>query len=275
VTDSEDWARSVAETLESVRQERPLVHHITNQVVMNDTANITLQVGARPVMARAAEEVEEVVRSADALVLNLGTPTVEGLKPMALAGRVASEMGIPIVLDPVGVGATALRDRAASQFLGELSIAIVRGNGAEIGILAGTGGQARGVDAVETGDMTQAVRSLALRYGLTAVATGERDWLSDGERTIAVDNGHPLLATVTGTGCMATTVIGAMAAVEADPLLAAVAGLVCFGVAAERAAEGARGPGSFKVALFDALYTLTLDQLLASARVSSLGGINE
>jgi len=271
VIDSGSWARSAAETLESVRRRRPLVHHITNQVVMNDTANVTLQVGARPVMAHAPQEVEEMVRAADALVLNMGTPTCEGLEAMARAGRAAGETGIPIVLDPVGVGATELRDRAAARFLDELSITIVRGNGAEIGILGGTGGRVRGVDAVEVGDVAESVRSLALRCGLTAVATGKRDWLSDGERTVVVDNGHPLLTEVTGTGCMVTAVIGAMVAVEADPLLAAVAGLVCFGVAAERAAEGARGPGSFRVALFDALYALTPGQLIDSARISSLG----
>lgn len=268
--DSGGWARRAADILESVRRERPLVHHITNQVVMNDTANVTLQVGARPVMAHASQEVEEMVRAADALVLNLGTPTSERLEAMSRAGRAAGEKGIPIILDPAGVGATEYRDRAAARFLDELSITIVRGNGAEIGILAGTGGRVRGVDAVEIGDPAQSVRSLALRYDLTAAATGKRDWLSDGERTAVVDNGHPLLTTVTGTGCMATAVVGAMAAVEADPLSAVAAGLVCFGVAAERAGEGAGGPGSFRVALFDALHSLTPDQITDRARVSSL-----
>jgi hydroxyethylthiazole kinase len=262
----------VAEMLERIRRERPLIHHITNFVVMNDTANVTLALGALPVMAHAREEVAEMVRAAGALVLNPGTLTPERVESMLIAGRRANELGIPIVLDPVGAGATRLRTESNLRLLEELDIAILRGNPGEIGALAGIGGRVRGVESVgELKDPLEVARGMAVRFKTTVAITGRRDIISDGERAIAVDNGHIMLKTITGTGCMATTAIAAFAAVEGDYLLAATAGLVCFGLAAELAAAEAKGPGSFKVALFDSLYNLSAEQLMAGAKVCYLG----
>ena len=261
----------IAELLERIRRQKPLLHHITNFVVMNDTANLTLALGALPVMAHAREEVAEMVGMAGALVLNPGTLTPEWVDSMLIAGRRANELGIPIVLDPVGAGATRLRTESNLRLLDELEVAVLRGNPGEMGTLAGFGGEVRGVESIkEAEDPLRIARTLAQRYGLTAAVTGKRDIVSDGKRAMAVDNGHIMLKTITGTGCMATTAIAAFAAVEEDRLLAAAAGLACFGLAAELAAVHAKGPGSFKVALFDDLHNLTAEQVVAGAKVCYL-----
>lgn len=258
----------IAEALSRIRAEKPLIHHITNLVVMNDTANLTLHVGALPVMAHAAEEVAEMTSLAGALVLNPGTLTPSWVESMLVAGRRANELGIPIVLDPVGAGATRLRTQTSLRLLEELQIAIVRGNSGEIGALSGAGGVVKGVESVEgVSDPITVARALARERRAIVAITGKRDVISDGQRVVGVDNGHPWLTKVTGTGCMATTLIAAFAAVEGDHLLAAAGGLACFGLAAELAAEKAAGPASFKVALFDQIYNLTPEELAEGARV--------
>jgi hydroxyethylthiazole kinase len=271
VSGAEALSQQIGQILTRLREQKPLLHHITNFVVMNDTANATLAIGALPVMAYALEEVVAMVEAADALILNLGTPTRERLEAMLAAGRRANERDIPIVLDPVGVGATPFRVDAAQKLLAELEVAIVRGNAGEIGALTGMGGRIRGVEAVERVAKPVATATALAQVQRTVVAlTGAQDIVVDGRRVVAVDNGHPLLKVITGAGCMATTVVAAFAAVESDKLLAAAAGLVCFGLAAELAAAGAKGPGSFKVALFDSLYNLTPEQVWAGAKVHRL-----
>jgi len=255
--------QAVAEMLERIRHRRPLIHHITNFVVMNDTANVTLALGALPVMAHAKEE-----GMAGALVLNPGTLSPEWVDAMLVAGKQANELGVPIVLDPVGAGATRLRTESNLCLLEELDIAVLRGNPGEIGALAGIEGKVKGVESIgELDDPLEVARRMAKRFGTTVAITGQRDLISDGERAMAVDNGHAMLKTITGTGCMATTAIAAFAAVEEDRLLAAAAGLACFGLAAELAAADAKGPGSFKTALFDSLHNLTTEQVMDGARV--------
>ncbi len=254
-----------------IRERRPLIHQITNYVVMNQTANITLMVGASPVMAHAKEEVADMIGFAGALVLNPGTLEPDWVDAMLIAGRKANELGVPIVLDPVGAGATPYRTETNLNFLQELDIAVVRGNSGEIGALSGAGGEVVGVDSV-TGVADPAAVTAAAAAGWSSVAaiTGERDFISDGERTVAVDNGHHWLTTLTGTGCMATTMIGSFAAVESDYLVAAASALACYGLASEKAAEDAKGPGTFKAALYDSLYHLTPENLEAGARVEVL-----
>jgi len=266
-----DVARKAAALWPRIREQRPLLHHITNMVVMNDTANVTLAVGGLPVMAHAKEEVAEMVSAAGALILNPGTLTPQWVESMLIAGQRANELGIPIILDPVGAGATRLRTETNLRLLGELKIAIVRGNSGEIGALSGMGGVVKGVESVvEVDDPAAVARALARQQGLVVAITGKRDFISDGKRVIGVDNGDPWLKTITGTGCMATTVVGACAAVEPDRLLAATVALVCFGLAAEWAGAQAEGPGSFKTALFDSLYNLTPEKILAGTKVVEL-----
>ncbi|HHH40955.1 MAG TPA: hydroxyethylthiazole kinase [Chloroflexi bacterium] len=266
-----DINSQIANAFARIRERRPLIHQITNLVVMNDTANVTLHVGALPVMAHAPEEVAEMTGMADALVLNIGTLTPAWVDSMRLAGHAANARGIPIVLDPVGAGATRLRTETGLRLLRELKIAVVRGNAGEIGALSGAGGLVRGVESVEgVQDPVAVAQAMARRWRTVVVISGRRDVLADGERVLGVDNGHRWLTTLTGTGCMATTVIAAFAAVEPDPLIAAAGGMACFGLAAEQAAQEARGPASFKVALFDALYHLTPERLAQGARVVEL-----
>jgi hydroxyethylthiazole kinase len=264
---SEALVKLSAELLIRLRSKRPLIHHITNMVVMNDTANMTLHIGGQPVMSHAKEEVAEMVGAAGALVLNIGTLTPELVDSMLIAGRRANELGIPIILDPVGAGATKLRTESSLRILKELKVAIVRGNAGEIGTLTGLGGLVKGVDSVsDAGDPIVVSKAMAKKFGVTAIITGARDYISDGKRVTGVDSKHPLLKTCTGTGCMSTSVVAAFAAVERDYLHASTAALTCYGLAAEYAAKKADGPGSFKVAFFDSVYNLTPEQVLRDAR---------
>lgn len=263
-----DTTQAACEVITRVRSRRPLIHHITNFVVMNATANITLCMGALPVMAHAKEEVEEMVAAAGALVLNLGTLWPDLVETMVLAGRRANHLGIPIVLDPVGAGATRLRTESAQRLLQELSIAIVRGNVAEIAALAGLEARIRGVESIgSTGDAAAIASQFAKKFGCIAAVTGPVDVVTDGVRLMRVANGHPMMGTVTGTGCMATSVVAACAAVEKDAMLAATAALAAYGLAGQLAAEKAQGPGTFQVHLYDAVAGLTEDVLRAGMRI--------
>ncbi len=262
---------ATGESLRRLRAQRPLVHQITNFVVMNETANATLAIGALPVMAHAPEEVAEMASVAGALVLNIGTLTTEWVESMILAGRAANAAGVPVVLDPVGAGATALRTASARRILAEVGVAIVRGNAAEIATLAGRAAEIRGVESVATaddaGDLAAAAASA---LGCVVAVTGRVDAVSDGASTLRIANGDPLLATVTGTGCIASAITGCFAAVNHDQALQAAAeALVALGVAGEDAATHSRGPGSFHVALYDALYALSPDSIDARARVTA------
>jgi len=256
--------------LESIRQRKPLIHNITNFVVMNTTANALLACGASPVMAHAPEEVEEMVSYAGALVLNIGTLTHPWVDAMVLAGKRANQLGVPIVLDPVGSGATRLRTEQAKRLLAELEIRVVRGNASEVLSLATEGSRTKGVDSLHTvDDAAEAARVLSRELGATVAITGAIDLVTDGERTTRVANGHELMGYVTGTGCTATALIGAFLAVEGDPVAASTAALAFFGLAGEAAAQEAKGPGTFQVALFDALYTLDGESLAAGARIET------
>ena len=253
--------------LEALRRRRPLIHHLTNIVVANATANVTLALGASPVMAAAAEEVEQVAARADAVVLNLGTLSPAAVDAMVAAGRAANAAGRPVILDPVGYGFTELRTRSAERILAEVRVAVIRGNQAEIALLAGTDASVRGVDADGSPDpaaLEEAARRLAARTGAVVAVTGPVDRVAGGAGVIRIHHGHPLLTAVTGTGCMATTAVAAFAASAPDePWVAAAAGLGAFALAGERAAEsrGVTGPGSFQTALLDALYRLQQDDL--------------
>ncbi len=263
-----DYAAQAARDLEALRERRPLVHNITNLVVMNFTANALLAMGASPVMAHAAGEVEEMTSLAGALVLNIGTLSEEWVESMVRAGRAAAAAGTPAVLDPVGAGATRMRTAAALRIAAEVRPRVVRGNPSEVLALAGAAATTRGVDAADPVDRAAetAVR-LAASLGATVAVTGAVDLVTDGERTVRVHNGHPLMSRVTGTGCAATAAIGAFLAVDGDPVAAAAGALAFFGLAGEIAAERADAPGSFMIAMLDALYTITPEALAAGGRI--------
>jgi hydroxyethylthiazole kinase len=261
---------SPGQALRELRERRPLVHQITNYVVMNETANATLALGALPVMAHAREEVEEMVALAGALVLNIGTLSPHWIEAMLLAGKAANEHGVPVVLDPVGAGATRFRTETARRLLDEVKVAVLRGNQGEVATLVGMQAEVRGVESIGAGgEPADLARTAARNLGLVASVTGPIDHVSDGDRVLAVANGHELLAMVTGTGCMSSAITGCFLAVARDrPLEASAGALAAFGVAAEDAARDAKGPGSFHVGLYDALAALEPDALDARAKIS-------
>jgi hydroxyethylthiazole kinase len=258
-------------TLATLRRRKPLVHQITNYVVMNETANATLALGALPVMAHAREEVEEMVQLAAALVINIGTLSPHWVEAMLVAGKAANAAGVPVVLDPVGAGATSYRTETAHRILEEVDAAVVRGNAGEIATLVGVDAEVRGVESIASGsDAAELARTAGKRLGLVASVTGPVDHVSDGDTSLAIANGHELLSTVSGTGCMSSAITGCFLAAKPDaPLEAAVEALAAFGVAGEDAAHGAKGPGSFHVNLYDALAALDPATLDDRARISA------
>jgi hydroxyethylthiazole kinase len=240
--------------LERVRQEQPVVHHLTNWVTIYDCAQAVKSLGASPVMAHAREEVAEMVQIASALVLNIGTLTPEMVEAMKLAAQAANRKGIPVILDVCGAGATALRDRKCLELLNQARVDVIKGNASEVARVSGESVRTKGVDATEVaGDLAVLAENLARERKATVVITGKEDIVTNGKQTYLV-----------GTGCMAASVIGAFAAVERDLALAAACALVCYGIAGEIAAGKSAGPASFKEGLLDCLYHLdraTVDTL--------------
>ena len=270
--DGSQLIRKAAENLRKIREKKPLVHNITNYVVMNSTANALLACGASPVMAHAREEVEEMVGLAGALVLNIGTLTPNWVKSMIKAGKRANELDIPIVLDPVGSGATTLRTTSAKRIIQEVSVKVVRGNASEVLSLAVGDSRTKGVDSIHRVDeAADAALELAKELDTTLAITGVVDLITDGDRVFRVSNGHDLMGYVTGTGCIATAIIGAFLAVDQEPAEATTTALSYLGLAGELAAVGAHGPGHFQMSLFDALYAMDEKQLEEGARI--VGGI--
>lgn len=262
------WAARAATNLEAVRFARPLVHNITNFVVMNFTANILLAAGASPVMAHAENEVEEMVSLARALVLNIGTLEDAWIAAMIKAGKRATQLGVPIILDPVGAGATRLRTAAARRILAETRVALVRGNASEILALDGGTARTKGVDSADSmEEASERSKALARELNVPVAITGPTDFITDGQRILCVANGHPLMGGVTGTGCGATAIIGAFTAVDPDPMSAAATALAYYGLAGEQAAAGAAGPGSFMIRFLDALHAQTPAELEQGARI--------
>lgn len=259
-----------ASVLKAVRTQTPLIHHITNYVTVNDCANITLCAGGAPVMAHAPDEIEEMVQYAGALVLNIGTLDQTQIEAMLLVGKAAAVRDIPIILDPVGAGATTLRTNAARRLIEELPITILKGNAGEIGVLAGVDAKVRGVDSAGiSGNPVDIASTYADQTGMTVLMSGATDIISDGSRVLLVENGSPLMGAISGTGCMAASVAGVYAAVSRDRIISSAAALAAFGIAGERAAMRAQGPGSFKVSLFDMLSAVTPEDLARDAKIRS------
>ncbi|MCC5894428.1 MAG: hydroxyethylthiazole kinase [Alkalibacterium sp.] len=256
------------ECIKDVRESNPLIHSITNQVVANDAANALLAIGASPIMALAVEEVEEVAALADALVLNMGTPTSQTVESMLRAGEKANERGVPVILDPVGVGATQFRQTAAKRLFEAIDFTVIRGNAAEIASLTGRHWESKGVDSIDNTQLpVEIAEQCARENGCIVAVSGVSDLVTDGEHTVRIDNGVELLGAITGSGCMLSGIIGALLATREpltseDVLDKVVTAHVAFGVAAEKAVEsGVSGPGTFRAALIDALAIVTDDDL--------------
>ncbi len=268
-TDSSTLPDAAARLLAAVRAQRPLIHNITNYVVMNSTANALLALGASPVMAHAIEEVAELAALSGALVVNIGTLSSPWIDAMFTAARAARSHHVPVVFDPVGAGATRLRTDTSRRFIEEIRPQVIRGNASEILALGGAACGGKGVDASHTVLQARAAAiALARHLGATVAVTGAEDYVTDGRREARVANGHALMSRVTGTGCAASALTGAFCAVERDAFLAATVALVVFGLAGERAAEGDPRPGTFQVRLVDALDEIDGARICARARVT-------
>ncbi|NMA79050.1 MAG: hydroxyethylthiazole kinase [Clostridiales bacterium] len=270
-----DIKQGAANLINKVRGESPLVHHITNYVTANDCANMTLSIGGSPIMADAKEEVADIARIASSVVINIGTLNERTIPSMIMAGKVANESGIPVVFDPVGAGASRLRNDTADRIVDEINITVLRGNISEVTYLTGKKAQTKGVDASEH-DMqnmsgTVAIaKLLATELECVVAITGAVDIVSDGERTICIKNGNPTLSNITGTGCMCSSLIGAFCGAAPNmPLIATVAALLTMGIAGEIAFSkaGQLGNGSFRTALHDAVSKIDTDTLMRRAKI--------
>ena len=256
--------KNLCDDLQNVREKAPLVHNITNFVVMNNTANALLSIGASPVMAHAVEEVEEMTMLASALVINIGTLSQEWISAMDMAMTAAHKKGTPIVFDPVGAGATEFRTRTCLDLLKQTAPTVIRGNASEVMTLAGDWVQTKGVDsATTTNEAESAALALADKYDCVVCVSGKVDLITDGNRTTRVHNGHPLMPKVTGLGCTATALVGAFCAVNNDALMATSHAMATMGICGELAATQATGPGTFQVQLIDAFYNLNPDHVKA------------
>ncbi len=263
-------ADACSTVLAAIRTRAPLVHNITNYVVMNNTANALLALGASPAMVHAVEEVEEFVALSQSLVINIGTLSRPWVAAMEKATDAANARHIPWVLDPVGAGATTLRTETAAD-LARQRPACIRGNASEILVLAGaTGEKTKGVDSTrDSADALAPARQLALATGAVVAVTGPIDYVTDGRQTVALANGHPLMARVTGLGCTATALVGAALAVEKDRLVAVASGLSFLALAGEIAAERSPGPGSLQLHLLDALHQLDAETIAQRLKIGS------
>lgn len=262
-------ASLAAELLDELRRAAPLVQCITNSVVTNFTANALLAIGAAPAMADVVGEAGPFARIAGGVLVNLGTPTPEQRAAAAEAVGAANETGTPWVLDPVAVGVLPLRSALAARLI-EQHPAAIRGNASEVLALAGAGGGGRGVDASDsTGDAAHTAVRLARERATVVAVSGPEDLITDGERVLRVANGDVLLTRITGGGCALGAVVTAFVAARgtASTLDAVTAAHVVYGVAAQRAADGTSGPGTFGVRLLDALDALTPADVAAQGRV--------
>jgi hydroxyethylthiazole kinase len=252
-----------------IRTEAPLVHNITNYVVMNTTANALLALGATPVMAHAPDEMLEMVAMARALVINMGTLSAPWIEAMLIAGLEARRKSVPVVIDPVGAGATTLRTATAERLIRECRPSVIRGNASEIRALAYGEMGTKGVDATHPADgAVEAACILSRRWGAVVAISGRSDIVVEADAIITIDNGHPMMSRVTGLGCTATALTGAFLAVNPSPHRAAAHALAVLGIAGEIAAERSAGPGSLQVSILDALHAVTEADVAARLRMS-------
>ncbi|MEM7656519.1 MAG: hydroxyethylthiazole kinase [Bacteroidota bacterium] len=262
-------ASSLFSIIEQVRTASPLVHNITNYVVMNNTANALLAAGASPVMAHAEEEVADMVGIASSLVINIGTLSPHWVRSMELAMTTAKNLGKPVVLDPVGAGATPYRNEVLAQLLAAAAPTVIRGNGSEIGATQNQAQKTKGVDSTAASHTAiSAAQSLNQLLGSVVCISGEVDYVIQGDRVGEIHNGSAMMAKVTGMGCTATSLIGACLGVHEDAFEATMAAMSLIGVAGELAAKKAAGPGSLQLHLLDTLYTLSKEEFTATVRTT-------
>ena len=255
-------ASDIYQSVEEIRAKSPLIHNITNYVVMNNTANALLAIGASPVMIHAEEEVEDMAAIASALVINIGTISPSWVRGMFKASAKAVSKGVPVVIDPVGAGATPYRTGTVRDLIRAGRPTIIRGNASEILALTDDRLKTKGVDSTAASDEAlHAAQSIADASQCAVCVSGAVDYIVEGKRLVKVANGHPMMPKVTGLGCTASALCGAFAAVDQDPLTAAAKAMAVMGIAGEIAAEQSSGPGSLQMHFIDALYRLTKEDI--------------
>ena len=263
--------KEISNLLVKVKEKKPIIHHITNFVTMNDSANIALAIGGSPLMAFDENEVIDAVNLASCLVINIGTLNSNNYNGILLAAKRANEINIPIILDPVGVGLSKYRLNLVDKLLRDFKISIIRGNMLEIGTLAGMNFKNTGIDSyIKNEDGKGMAKSLSKKLNSIIAITGEIDIISDGVMVYSVHNGTNLLSKVTGTGCMTTSLIGAYSGITDDYLLSTIAGIMTMGVSGELALESLNeddGIGTFKVKLFDSIYNLKGEILIKRGKL--------
>ncbi len=272
--------KKIIELLKKVKEKNPLVHHITNYVTVNDCANITLAIGGSPVMAEDINEVSDMVSLSSSLVINIGTLNSKSVESMLVAGKMANKLNIPVILDPVGAGATPYRTDTAKRIIEEVKLAVIRGNLSEIKTLYGIEAKTKGVDSCDScsgnGNELKAekemAKALAIKLNTVVAITGVVDIITDGKMLYSVENGHKIMAKVTGTGCMCTSIIGCYLGAGENNLIAACAGIVSMGIAGEIAYEGLDknngGTGSLKVKILDAIYNLSQSEVMERSKIN-------
>lgn len=258
---------------EILREKKPLIHNITNFVVMNETANTILSIGASPVMSHSIDEVSEMVSYAGALVLNIGTLWDELIDAMIKAGKTANKKAIPVILDPVGAGATSLRTEAAKEILKNVYVSCIRGNAAEIKNIGGKSGKIKGVDSIETSSIENLVELgiiLSNEYESVIAITGKTDIITDGKRVFLSKNGDETLKYITGTGCSATVSCACFMSVQKDITISTLEGLSYYSVAAEIVGKKTKNPGSFEIKLRDKLFNMRKEEFKKIVKIEEL-----
>ncbi len=261
-------AADIFKSIQDIRASGPLVHNVTNYVVMNNTANALLAIGASPVMIHAEEEVEDMAAMASALVINIGTISAPWVRGMFKALAKAGEKGVPVVIDPVGAGATPYRTKMIHELINAEQPTIIRGNASEIMALTDDRLKTKGVDSTAaSNEALQAARHISQDRRCAVCISGAVDYIVFENRVVKIANGHPMMTKVTGLGCTASALCGAFAAVEKDPLTATVKAMAVMGVAGEMAAGLSAGPGSLQVHFLDILYRLTKEDLIGHLKI--------
>lgn len=254
--------------IQEIKKKSPLVHNITNYVTMEQTANTLLAIGASPVMSHALEEVEDMVKIAHSLVLNIGTLSPPWMEAMMLAAKAAKQKEIPIVFDPVGCGATPYRTTSALALMKNKHLTAIKGNASEIAALSGAKASTKGVDSTQDPmDFVNQAKTLAVKYNCIVAVTGPTDVVTDGKTVVFIHNGHFLMGRITGMGCIAAALMGSFLAVNKNPFVACAHTMCVMGIAGEMAAQFCHGVGSFKMSFLDSIYNLTLPHIQRALRL--------
>lgn len=266
----------VSDIVDLIKLRKPLIHNITNYVTANDCANAVLAIGASPIMADDICEVSDITAISSALVINIGTLNGRTLESMLCSAKKANDLGIPVIFDPVGAGASVMRNEATETILSKVRVSAVRGNLSEISFVAGLGAHTKGVDVSEKDTSALNNKDIALaaskKLDCIAAITGETDVVSDGKRLAVISNGNKMLSSVTGTGCMTTALAGAFLGAAGDTFAAVAGGIAAMGIAGEMAFEaaGGKGTGSFHIAVIDAISRLTKNVFLERAKIDEI-----